>query len=311
MIIPNDMNRPSRIKLHPSAPEFSSVIWGSMRMESQFSSTRELEDHLAWLYEQGVTTLDTASVYGAPHPFAVEELLGQAVAKVGKQKFEIVSKCGIRRVSKYRPENRIRHFDFSPEEIRASTDSSLSKLGVDSIDLMLLHRPDYLMEPDAVVGTLEDLVSEGKIRHIGVSNFSPSRFDLLNSKLRIPIVTNQIEFSPLHHQPISDGTFDMAIREGHRPMIWSPVGGGRLLESDDEGIVALRKTLTDVANAYGLAGPAEAAIAFTVRHPAGGVPIIGSGKRDRIEAAIQAANTRLDKQDWYAIVASTCPSLGL
>ena len=301
----------ARVKMHETGPELSGVIWGSMRMQSQFDTPADLTDHLNWLADRGVTTLDTASVYGAPDPFAVEELLGKAVAEAGRDKFEIVTKCGIRRVSPIRPENRVRHFDFSAAEIRSSTERSLIKLGIDEIDLMLLHRPDYLMEPEEVAATLDDLVAEGKIRHVGVSNFSPSRLDLLTTYLKAPVVTNQIEFSPLHHQPISDGTFDTAMKLGHKPMIWSPIGGGRLMVSKDEDVAALRDKLSDVAKAYGLDGPAEAAIAFVARHPAAGVPIIGSGKRDRMEGAIKATNTVMDKQDWYDIVATSTPSLGL
>ena len=286
-----DVNAVSRVRMHRNGPELSGVIWGSMRMQSQFSSLGQLTEHLNWLHEQGITTLDTASVYGDPDPFSVEEELGEAIARAGRDKFEIVTKCGIQRISRLRPENRVRHFDFSAKEIRNSTERSLRKLGIDEIDLMLLHRPDYLMDPDETAGV--------------------SRIDLIASRLKAPVTTNQIEFSPLHLDPISDGTLDHALREGYKPMIWSPVGGGRLLKSDDEQIAALRSLLAETAQTYGLAGPAEAAIAFIARHPASGVPIVGSGKRDRIAGAIKAANTVLDRQDWYAIVAKTNPSLFL
>jgi predicted oxidoreductase len=261
------------------------------------------------LYDRGVTTLDTAPAYGVPHPYTTEEFLGKAMAEVGRDKFEIVTKCGIQRISPHKPENRIRHFDFSEKEIRSSTDRSLQKLGIDVIDLMLLHRPDYLMDPDETAGALDDLVAEGKIRYVGVSNLSPSRLDLLASRLKAPIVTNQIEFSPIHLDPISDGTFDLAIKTGHRPMIWSPVGGGRLLKSDDDYIVKVREKLAEIAKAYELDGPANAAISFVARHPANSVIVIGSGKQERIEGAIQAVNTELDRADWYDIVTVTHPKL--
>lgn len=305
----NEIDLVSRVSLHKDGPEFSSVIWGSMRMESQFPTPNELSDHLNWLSERGITTLDTASVYGAPEPFAVEELLGTALKTVGRENFEIVTKCGIQRVSKLRTENRVRHFDSSAKEIRRSTERSLQKMCIDEIDLMLLHRPDYLLDPDEAAGTLDDLVAEGKIRHVGVSNYSTSRSELVASRLKAPIVTNQIEFSPLHLDPIADGTFDLALREGYKPMIWSPVGGGRLLNSENAEIVKLRIFLAKLAETYGLAGPAEAAIAFVARHPVGGIPIIGSHRRDRIEGAIKASNTVMDRQDWYEIVSQTKPSL--
>jgi predicted oxidoreductase len=299
----------ARAKLHKDGPEFSSVVWGSMRSEEQFRSPDELADFLRFLLDRGVTTLDTANTYGHPDPYTVEEFLGKAIAKVGRDKFEIVTKCGIQRVSPHRPVNRIRHYDFTETEIRRSIGRSLDKLGIDCADLILLHRPDYLMDPAETAGALDALIAEGKTRHVGVSNFSPSRYRLLASKLRAPIVTNQVEFSPVHLEPMSDGTFDLAIMEGHRPMIWSPIGGGRLMTGTDEQTVKIREVLAAVAERNGLAGPAEAAIAFVVRHPARGLPIIGTGKRDRMDAAIKAAALELDRMDWYEIVTPSSPWL--
>lgn len=300
-----------RVRMHKDGPEFSGVIWGAMRSQEQFDSVGALADHLRWLRDRGVTTLDTASVYGMPDPYAVEEFLGKALDEAGREDFEIVTKCGIRRISTRRPENRIRHFDFSEQEIRSSVDNSLKKLGLDTIDVLLLHRPDYLMEPAETAAVLDDVVAQGKVRQIGVSNFSPSRLALLTNWLKAPVVTNQVQFSPIHLNPISDGTFDTAILRGHRPMIWSPVGGGRLLTGEDENIVKMRTHLGELAKAYGLPGPAEAAMAFVARHPAGGVPIVGSGKRERMEGAIKAVNANIDRQDWYGVIDVLVPSLSL
>jgi predicted oxidoreductase len=301
----------ARVKMHKNGPEFSRIIWGSMRSELQFKSCGELADFLRFLLDQGVTTLDTANTYGEPHPYTVEEFLGKAVAEVGRDKFEIVTKCGIQRLSPHRTENRIRHYDFSETEIRRSVTRSLDKLGIDQADLILLHRPDYLMDPDETAGALDALIAEGKTKYVGVSNSSPSRMDLLASRLLAPIVTNQIEFSPIHLDPISNGTLDYAIREGHVPMIWSPVGGGQLLTSNEPRIKKIRDVLTEIAKRTGLAGPAEAAICFVARHPANCAPIIGSGKRERMEGAIKAVATVMDRQDWYEIVTQTSEMLNL
>ncbi len=301
----------SRVRIHPKGPEFSSVVWGSMRSEEQFASPHDLAEFLRFLLDQGVTTLDTANTYGIPHPYTTEEFLGKAIKEVGRDKFEIVTKCGIQRLSPHRTENRIRHFDFTEKEIRRSVKRSLEKLGIDRADLILLHRPDFLMDPAETGAALDGLIKDGMTTHVGVSNFSPSRIALLAHGLKAPIVTNQIEFSPLYLKPIQNGAFDAAIIGGYRPMIWSPVGGGRLLTSDEPMVVKIREVLARIAADYGLAGPAEAAIAFVVRHPAGGLPIVGSGKRERMEAAIKAAATVLDRQDWYAVVAETTPMLEL
>lgn len=301
----------SRARMYANGPEFSSLIWGSMRAEEQFASPAELAEFLRFLLDRGITTLDTANTYGIPDPYTTEAFLGKAVAMVGRDRFEIVTKGGIQRLSPHRPENRVRHFDFTAKEINRSFDESLAKLGVDMVDLYLLHRPDYLMDPDETAGALDAIVTSGRARHAGVSNMSPSRVDLLASRMKAPLVTNQVEFSPLHLDPISNGTFDHAIRLRYRPMIWSPVGGGRLLTGDEPRAVKVRALLTDIARRTGLDGPAEAAFAFVARHPVGGVPIVGSGKRERVDGALRAVNSVMDRQDWYAIVSETSPMLEL
>ena len=301
----------ARVRMHPKGPEFSGVVWGSMRSEEQFRSPAELAEFLRFLLDRGVTTLDTANTYGIPEPYTTEEFLGKAIAEVGRDKFEIVTKCGIQRLSPNRTENRVRHFDFSEKEINRSVNRSLEKLGIEQADVILLHRPDYLMDPDETATALESLISSGRTKYVGVSNFSASRYDLLASRMKSPLVTNQIEFSPLFLEPVSNGRFDHAIRNRYRPMIWSPVGGGALLKGDDERTKKIRAMLTDIAVRTGLDGPAEAAIAFVARHPVKGVPIVGSGKRERMDGAIKAVNTVMDRQDWYAIVTETSPMLEL
>ena len=298
----------SRIKIHPQGPEFSKVIWGSMRSQDQFSSAGELAAFLDFLLDRGITTLDTANVYGAP--YTVERFLGEALKQQGKRdRFEIVTKVGICRPGPVIPEFRTRFFDLSPEHIRWSVDRSLGELGIDVIDVLILHRADHLMDPDATAEALDDVVRQGKVRYIGVSNFLPSRLDLLQSRLKAPIVTNQVQFSPLYLRPVSDGTFDLALKLGHKPMIWSPVGGGRLLTSEEAEIVDLRNLLTGMAGRMGLPGPAEAAMAFVARHPVGGMPIVGSGKRERVDGAIQAVNAEFARDDWYEVVSKTSPWL--
>jgi predicted oxidoreductase len=301
----------TRVRMHPRGPEFSSVVWGSMRSEEQFDTPAKLADHLRYLLDRGITTIDTANTYGIPHPYTTEEFLGKAIKEVGRDKFEIVTKGGIMRVGPHWPSNRIRHYDFTAGNLRTWMDRSLQKLGVDHVDVYLLHRPDYLMDPEETGGVLDALIAEGKTRYVGVSNFSPSRFDLLQSRLKAPLVTNQVEFSPIYLTPISNGVFDHAIRLGYRPMIWSPVGGGRLLTSDEPRVAKIRVLLADIAKRTGLAGPAEAAMAFVARHPVKGVAIVGSGKRERVDGAIAALSTVMDRQDWYAIVTQTNEMLEL
>lgn len=298
----------ARVKIHPQGPEFSRVIWGSMRSEQQFASSAELAGFLDFLLERGITTLDTAATYGAP--YSTERFLGEALKQQGgRDRFEIVTKCGICRPGPVLPEFRSRYFDSSPEHIARFVDRSLGELGIDVIDVLLLHRADHLMDPDATAAALDRVVAAGKVRYVGVSNFLPSRFDLLQSRLKAPIVTNQVQFSPLYLRPVGDGTFDLALKLGHKPMIWSPVGGGDLLTSTDDKAVDLRNLLAAIAKRMGLPGPAEAAMAFVARHPVGGMPIVGSGKRERVDGAIQAVNTALSRDDWYEVISKTSPGL--
>ena len=298
----------SRVKIHAQGPEFSKVVWGSMRSEEQFSSPAELAGFLDFLLERGITTLDTAATYGAP--YSTERFLGEALKQQGgRERFEIVTKCGICRPGPVIPDFRTRYFDSSPEHIASFVDRSLGELGIDVIDVLLLHRADHLMEAAATAEALDKVVAQGKVRYVGVSNFLPSRFELLQSRLKSPLVTNQVQFSPLYLRPVGDGTFDLAQKLGHKPMIWSPVGGGDLLTSTAPHIVALRDLLTDIAKRMGLPGPAEAAMAFVARHPVGGMPIVGSGKRERVDGAIQAVNAEFARDDWYEVVSKSSPGL--
>jgi predicted oxidoreductase len=310
-MMPADPGSIARVSLHPKGPVFSRVVWGSMRSEEQFDSGGKLADFLHFLLDRGVTTLDTANTYGIPHSYTTEEFFGKALNQVGRDRFEIVTKGGIMRVAPLTPENRIRHYDFTARNIKFWVDRSLAKLGVDYVDLYLMHRPDYLMDPDETAGALDEIVAAGKARHVGVSNFSPSRIDLLASRTKSPLVTNQVEFSPIYLNPISNGTFDHALRLGYRPMIWSPVGGGKLLTGDDARTAKIRALLAVIAKKHGFDGTAEAAMSFVARHPVGGLPIVGSGKRERVDGAIKAINTVMDCQDWYAIVTETSEMLEL
>jgi predicted oxidoreductase len=255
-----------RAKLHIEGSEFSRLIWGSMRAFDQFTSARQLADFLLFLVDHGITTIDTADVYGR---YGVENYLGAALKLMGsaKKKLQIITKTGICNTNELRPENRLKHYDLSTHHITVALDSSLLNLGVDTVDLLLVHRPDPLMNADETARALDQAVAAGKVKHVGVSNFRPSQFELLASRLKAPIVTNQIQFSPLYLDPLTDGTLDMAQRLRIRPQIWSPLAGGRLITANDERSARVRDALAAVARSLDLAGPAEAALAWVLRHP--------------------------------------------
>ena len=289
-----------RVALRAGGPEMSRVIWGSMRAFDHFRSAGELADFLRFLLDCGVTTLDTADIYG---DYKMEQFLGDALKVVGgdRRRFEIITKADIALITPNRPEFRIKHHNASAAYMAKALDLSLTALGVETLDLWLVHRPDALTAHEETAAALDAAVAAGKTRFVGVSNYLPSHLEALASFVKAPLVTNQVQFSPLHLDPIEDGTFDLAQRLRFRPQIWSPVGGGRVLTTSDARAVRTRDKLAAVARKLGLPGPAEAALAWVANHPTRPLPVVGSGRRERMAGAIAAVNTAMDRQDWFDI----------
>lgn len=287
----------------PPDPALSHVAWGSWRCVA--NPDIDTPDRLARLLEgcvaAGITTIDLADIYGG---FKVEPLVGAALARAGidRSTIQLVGKCGIRPVSPARPDNRLKHYDTSPDHIRRSVATTLEALRTDHLDLLLLHRPDPLLDADAVAETLADLVRDGRVRAVGVSNHSPAQLDLLRSRLELPLATNQIQCSPLHLEPLFDGTLDQAQRLAMPPMFWSPLGGGRLVEPRDEAAQRTAAALDAVGSRMGGLGRDEVAIAWAATLPCRPVPILGSGNLERLRRQAAAARLRLDRQDWFAIL---------
>ncbi|NKZ39471.1 oxidoreductase [Oleiagrimonas citrea] len=246
--------------------------------------------------ELGIHTFDHADIYG---DHAVETLFGEALKASPSLRayLRIVTKCGIRLKSTQRGVA-VQHYDTSPAYVRAQVEASLRKLHVDQLDLVLIHRPDYLMDAEMLAGTFAALTNEGKVAHWGVSNHTTSQFELLQA--HHPLVTNQIELSPLHLDALDDGTLDQAQRLGLRPMIWSPLGGGRLFTGEDETAVRVRDVMQPMAERLGVS-LATLAYAWMLRHPSRPHPITGSGRIDGLRDAVAALDVPLSTEDWYAI----------
>ncbi len=251
----------------------------------------------------GVTSFDHADIYGG---YSVEALFGDALAALPglRERLQIVTKCGIKLVMPARPLHRIKSYDSSRAHITASVEASLRALRTDRIDVLLLHRPDALMDPDAVAETFTALRSAGKVLHFGVSNHTPSQLAPLHR--RFPLVTQQIEFSPLQMQALADGTLDQCVDLGLRPMIWSPLAGGSLFTANDERAQRVRGALAGLAQAHQVS-VATVAYAWILRHPARPVPITGSSRIEAIAEAVAALSLRLDAEDWYQV---WCASTG-
>jgi len=213
----------------------------------------------------------------------------------------LVSHFGIKLVSKNRPDHGIKSYDTSSVHIRESVERSLKNLHTDYVDLLLIHRPDPLVDPDEVNDAFVALKDSGRVRHFGVSNFLPSQFEMLASRLAVPLVTNQIEYSVMHLAAHADGTLDQCQRLGIRPMAWSPLGGGRLFHQESEQAVRLREVLGRIGHRLGGAHADQVALAWILKHPAQFVVVLGTGNVSRIRKAVDACGLVLSREQWFEI----------
>jgi len=267
------------------------------------AETREL---LAGCIELGITTFDHADIYG---DYTCESLFGQALAASGieRSSIQLVTKCGIKLVSRHRPAHAIKCYDTTAAHIVASAENSLRNFRADYLDLLLIHRPDPLMDPHEVNDAFMALRSSGKVLHFGVSNFLPSQFELLASKLEVPLVTNQIEYSVMHLDAHADGSLDLCQRLAIRPMAWSPMGGGRLFHDASAQADRLRDVLGRIGRCVGGASMDQVALAWVLVHPAQFVPVLGTGRLSRIRKAVEALDLSLSRDQWFEI---WCASTG-
>lgn len=280
--------------------EFSRIIAGVMRVKNWQLTSAELADWVRACLEMGVTTFDNADIYGS---YEQEAVLGAALDldKSLRQKMQLVTKCGIQMASERRPNTYIHHYDTTKEHIIWSAENSLKMLRTDVIDVLLIHRPDPLMNADEIAAAMEILHQSGKVRYFGVSNFSPSQFNLLQSRLDMPLVTNQLEFSVMHMNPLTDGSFDQCQQLRIKPMIWGPLAAGHLFRSDSEKAARLRTKLHEISQAHDGIGIDQLALAWTLMHPVKALPVLGTGKLERVKAAVDALDIQLTRQEWFAL----------
>ncbi len=275
----------------------SPIVAGAWRMASWEWTAQQRLKWIEGCVELGVTSFDHADIYGG---YTVEALFGEALALAPslRGKLQLVTKCGIQLVSEARPHTTIKHYDTSARHIAESVEQSLRNLRTDVIDLLLLHRPDPLLDADDVAEVFESLRASGKVKRFGVSNFSPAQFSLLDS--RVSLMTNQIEWHPLHSAPLTDGTLDQCQRLRVRPMIWSPLGGGALFTSESDAAVRVRQVLSMIGADRGV-DAATIAYAWLMRHPSRAIPIAGSRRIESVRQAMAATGLTLDAQEWTAI----------
>lgn len=275
---------------------FSRLVYGMWRIGEGDTSPAVVQAKVEACLAQGITTMDNADIYGG---YTAEAVLGGALkASPGlRDTIEIVTKCGIVAPMGRHSGARVKHYDTSAGHIRASLEASLRDMATDHVDLLLIHRPDPMIDPEETGRVLDDLVAEGKILAAGVSNFRPHDFTLLQANMESWLATNQIELGLLATEPFTNG--DLAFLQERRlpVMAWSPLGGGRLFSEAGKPLMAALET---IGKRFGVDGSAVA-IAWLLAHPANILPVLGTNNLDRIAAIADAEKVELDRQDWFAL----------
>ena len=268
----------------------SPIAWGMWRLRGDDLAAARVLIEAA--LDSGITLLDTADIYG----FNGTGGFGDAEAALGKvlneapdlrARMVLATKGGIIPGVPY---------DSSPAYLERALDASLGRLGVEQVDLWQVHRPDLLAHPQELAATLEKMIASGKTRAVGVSNFTPTQVAALESFLTIPLASTQPEFSPLHTDPLWDGTLDLAMKRDHAVLAWSPLGGGRL--GQDGPVAAL---LAAKGAQYGVSATA-ATYAWLMAHPVRVIPIVGSQRAERIREARDAFKVEWTRAEWYAVL---------
>ncbi|MCI5101850.1 aldo/keto reductase [Phaeobacter italicus] len=284
-----------RIEIAPGL-SLSRLVYGMWRLgDDSDTSTAHVEAKINACLEQGITTFDQADIYGG---YAAEGILGQAIRAnpALRAQMEIVTKCDIVAPMGRYADKRVKYYDTSRAHILSSVDTSLQEMAVDHIDLLLIHRPDPLMDHRETGAALDEVVASGKVRAVGLSNFRPWDWELLQSAMKTPLATNQIEISLSEIRPFTNGDLAFHQRQDHPLMAWSPLGGGGLMTSS--GGVADR--LDAIASQQGV-DRAAVAIAFLLRHPAHILPVLGTNNLDRIKRASDALKVDLDRETWFSL----------
>ena len=275
------------------ALEMSRLVYGMWRLgDDTDTSIDHVRNKISACLDQGITTMDQADIYGG---YEAEEILGAALTPELRNQIEIVTKCDIvAPVGRY-ADAKVKHYDTSQAHILASVDHSLRLMKIDHIDLLLIHRPDPLMDHLETGAALDDVVASGKVRAVGVSNFRPWDWDLLQSAMKTKLVTNQIEISLLHHAPFTNGDLAFHQMNGQPPMAWSPLGGGALFDTRLSG---LHGALQAIASEHDV-DISAVAVAWLLAHPARILPVLGTNNLDRIARIGDAAKIQIDRETWF------------
>jgi predicted oxidoreductase len=284
-------------KQHIMSIKLSPIIAGVMNwgVWDKNLNTKEMNHLIHLFFENGISTFDHADIYGG---YTTEAAFGKALteSKIDRKKIQLITKCGIQYVSENRPQNTIKHYDYSKDYIIWSAENSLKNLQTDYLDVFLLHRPSPLIQADEVAEAVEKLKSDGKILSFGVSNFTPSQTELLRQKTEISF--NQIQFSATNHEAMLDGSLDYMQLHKITPMAWNPLGV--VFRENTEQTQRLKLLFSKLVDKYHV-GSDLILLAWILQHPANILPVAGTINVSRIQQLMKAKSLVLDSQDWFAI----------
>ena len=276
---------------------YSTIIAGCMSWGNwgKKFSTNEMIAQLNATLETGITTFDHADIYGG---YTTEAQFGKAFhqSNIKREDLQLISKCGIQLIGETR-NNKVGHYEYSREYIIKSVEQSLKNLQTEYLDLLLLHRPSPLMNPEEINEAISKLQSEGKIKDLGVSNFTQSQMELIETKNTINV--NQIEFSLTENSAMLDGTLDAMKVRAITAMSWSPLG--TVFKEVTEQTTRIRTLLKELCEKYN-ATEDQLLLAWLLKHPSNIHPVIGTTNRDRIINAQKAIQLTLELEDWFLLL---------
>ena len=276
---------------------FSPIIIGTMRwgIWGANHSQKEVQKLIETSLEEGFSTFDHADLYG---DYTTEKLFGDAFSQmnINREEVQLISKCGIEMPCENR-NYQIKSYNYSKEHILKSVENSLVNLQTEYLNLLLLHRPSPLMNPQEIGEAFEELREKKWVRHFGVSNFSPSQFELINDAF--PLITNQVEISINHTDAFDDGTLDQLMRKGLQPMAWSVLGNYFSKESEQNSRISL--VLVEKKKKYN-ADENQILLAFILKHPSRILPVIGTSRWEMIKKFKESLDINLEREDWFKLL---------
>ncbi|WP_047247056.1 aldo/keto reductase [Maribacter thermophilus] len=268
------------------------MTWGKWGKDFSVEEMISLMNHCLAL---GVTTFDHADIYG---DYTNEDQFGNAFSKSGikREDIQLISKCGIQFKAETR-DNKVKHYDYGKDYIVWSVERSLRKLRTEYLDMLLLHRPSPLMDPNEVLEAITRLKKEGKIRHFGVSNFTPSQIRLLETV--VPVEGNQVEYSLTSNSVMYDGTLDDCMSNNRLAMSWSPLGV--YFKENTEQTKRIKTVLHKLCDKYGVTED-QLLLSWILRHPSKVYPVVGTTTPKRLESAIRSTMLQLELEDWFLLL---------